>query len=205
MIGNGAEPGDSGQSTYLTPGDIPAPWSKEDGVSNVHHLGEGPAALSSCGVDPPRVNRLPNASQTVCCICRTPGTMDDPSQGHASPRRRSYWGRRWCMRWRNLRGPQWGRAWRRRTSSWADGGVSLPGAAVRPAQSLLVAVEPLLLEPSDPLVGRLPGDAEPFRQLANRGVVQPVVFEEPQSLLVHGNTSPRHRWSPPRGDCHPCP
>src|SRR3989304_3438087 len=69
----------------------------------------------------------------------------------------------------------------------------------------LAAVVPKLLEPGDPLVGCLPGDAKPFRQFANGVVVQLVVFQEPLSLLAHGNTFPRHGWDLLGRECHPWP
>jgi hypothetical protein len=48
------------------------------------------------------------------------------------------------------------------------------------------------LEWMDPLVGRLPGDAETLCQLRYRGLVQLVFFEESLPLFRQGNTFPGH-------------
>ena len=73
-----------------------------------------------------------------------------------------------------------------------DGRIGLARRVMRPAGELVKAVLARLLVAVDPLVGRLPGNAEAVRQVGDRVELQLVVFEEPLSLFAHGNTPPGH-------------
>jgi hypothetical protein len=56
----------------------------------------------------------------------------------------------------------------------------------------VVAIVTVLLEPVNPFIGCLAGNAEAFGEFYDGVVIALVVFEETLSLLAHGNTFSGH-------------
>lgn len=79
----------------------------------------------------------------------------------------------------------------------------LSGAALRPPRPLLQTRLADFLVAVDPLVGWLPGDVEPFRQLRDGIAVQQEIFDDTLLLFAHGKTYPGlQSWRIPRASGH---